>query len=61
MLKNGTIESLEFPGSAVRYAVKVGTITVFADEDHQRGKKIYGKTEQVQLAISQGQVLFVKE
>lgn len=57
----GTIESLEFLGSTVRYAVKVGEKTVLADEDHQRGKKIYGKIEQVQLAIPQHQVLFVKE
>jgi iron(III) transport system ATP-binding protein len=56
----GTIESLEFLGSTVRYGVKVGNVTVLADEDHQRGKKIYGEMEQVQLVIPQQQILFVK-
>ncbi len=58
---NGTIESLEFLGATIRYAVRVGEITVLAEEDHQRGKTIYGKTEQVQLVIPQQQILFVKE
>jgi len=57
----GTVESLEFLGSTVRYAVKVGKLIVLADEDHQRGKKIYGKKDPVQLAIPRKQVLFVKE
>ncbi len=58
---NGTVESREFLGSTVRYAVKVGEITVLAEEDHQRGEKIYGETEPVRLVIPQQQILFVKE
>jgi len=56
---SGTIESLEFLGSTVRYGVKVGKVTVLADEDHQRGKKVYDEMEQVQLMIPQEQILFV--
>jgi iron(III) transport system ATP-binding protein len=58
---DGTVESLEFLGSTVRYGVKVGEVTVLAEEDHQRGKPIYKKTERVQLVIPQKQVLFVTE
>lgn len=61
MSLNGTVESREFLGSTVRYAVKVGEVTVLAEEDHQRGKKIYDETEQVQLFIPQQQILFVEE
>ena len=57
----GVIESLEFLGSTVRYAVKVGNNTVLADEDHQRGKRIYDVKEDVQLVIPQQQVLFVED
>ncbi len=58
---DGTVESREFLGSTVRYGVKVGEITVLAEEDHLRGKKIYDKTERVRLVIPQQQILFVKE
>ncbi len=57
---DGTIESLEFLGSTVRYGVKVGNITVLADEDHQRGKKVHTEKEQVKLVIPQEQIIFVK-
>lgn len=57
----GTIESLEFLGATVRYGVKVGEVTVLADEEHQRGKKIYSETEQVNLVVPQEQILFVEE
>lgn len=60
MYLSGTIESLEFLGSTVRYGVKVGKVTVLADEDHQRGKRVYYEMEQVQLVIPQQQILFVK-
>jgi len=56
---SGTVETLEFLGSTVRYRVKVGTIIVLADEDHQRGKTVYMEQEQVQLVIPRDQILFV--
>ncbi|MCF6188788.1 MAG: TOBE domain-containing protein [Desulfobulbaceae bacterium] len=56
---SGTVEMLEFLGSTVRYRVRVGAITVLADEDHQRGKTVYREQEQVQLTIPRDQILFV--
>jgi len=58
---SGTIESLEFLGATVRYRVKVGAITVLADEDHQRGKTVYREQEQVRLVIPRNQILFVDD
>jgi len=60
MQLQGTVESLEFLGATVRYTVKVGGSTVLADENHQRGKKIYKVTDAVRLVVPEKQVLFVE-
>ena len=60
MQLQGTVESLEFLGATVRYTVKVGGSTVLADENHQRGKKIYKVSDTVCLVVPEKQVLFVE-
>ncbi|MEN8191088.1 MAG: TOBE domain-containing protein, partial [Thermodesulfobacteriota bacterium] len=55
----GSIQSLEFLGSTVRYHIKVGEVTVLADVDHYRGKRVYDEKEGVVLVIPEKQVLFV--
>lgn len=58
---NGVVESLEFLGSTVRYRVTVGENGVLVDQDHQRGKKVYGEGEEVALAIPRKQLFFIQE
>ncbi len=60
MQLQGIIASLEFLGPTVRYTVTVGGNTVLADEDHQRGKRIYKVNDTVRLVVPEQQVLFVE-
>ena len=61
MKLEGTIDSLEFLGSTVRYRVKIGKAVILVDENHKRGTKIYGENEAVKLSIPQDQVLFIRD
>ncbi len=56
----GAIQSLEFLGATVRYHSKVGEVTILADVDHQRGKKVYAAGDEISLVIPKEQILFVK-
>ncbi len=56
----GIVESLEFLGSTVRYRVRVKNSSILAEENHQRGKKIYHEGEEVQLVIPEKQILFIR-
>jgi iron(III) transport system ATP-binding protein len=57
---DGMIESKEFLGSTIRYAVTVGKNTILVEQDHQRGKPILSENEKIRLVIPEKQILFVE-
>ncbi len=56
----GTIESMEFLGSIVRYTTKVGENHIIVEQKHHRDKPVFQEGEPVQLHIPLKQVLFVQ-
>ncbi len=60
VLFEGTIESMEFLGSIVRYNVIVGNNNLLAEQKHLRDKPVLHEGEDVRLFIPQEQIMFVQ-
>jgi len=57
----GTVESMEFLGSTIRYSIKVGQDKILVEENHQRGKPVLAQEANVQLVIPEKQIFFIED
>ncbi len=48
----GSVEMLEFLGTLVRYAVRVGEASILVDETHRAGRRLFKMGDQVRLNIA---------
>ena len=48
----GTVEMLEFLGTLVRYAVRVGEASILVDQTHRAGRRLFKMGETVRLDIA---------